>query len=88
MRTWSILTPGGKAQPLDGPKGDLVILDLEAEGNYVAVRPSGTEPKVKFYMFAYEPPEMLANLQDTKEELANRLARFESESFRLADAIA
>ena len=26
-------------------KGDLVILDLAAEGNYVACRPSGTEPK-------------------------------------------
>ena len=36
--------------------GDLVMLDLAAEGNYVAVRPSGTEPKVKFYMFAYLPP--------------------------------
>ena len=33
-----------------------MILDFEAKGNYVAVRPSGTEPKVKFYMFAYDPP--------------------------------
>ena len=41
---------------LAGPTGDMVMLDLEAEGNYVAVRPSGTEPKVKFYMFAYDPP--------------------------------
>jgi phosphomannomutase len=84
----AIRTPGGKPQPLDGPRGDLVILDLEAEGNYVAVRPSGTEPKVKFYMFAYEPPEMLANLEDTKGELAARLAQFEAELFRLAEAVA
>ena len=28
-----------------------------AEGTYVAVRPSGTEPKVKYYMFTYEPAE-------------------------------
>jgi phosphoglucomutase len=41
---------------LAGPKGDMVILDLELEGNYVAVRPSGTEPKVKYYMFAYDRP--------------------------------
>ena len=34
----------------------MVILDLEAEGNYLAVRPSGTEPKVKIYLFAYDPP--------------------------------
>ena len=49
-------TVGGKPSPLNGPRGDLVILDLETDGNYVAVRPSGTEPKVKFYMFAYDPP--------------------------------
>ena len=38
------------------PRGDMVILDLETEGNYLAVRPSGTEPKVKIYLFAYDPP--------------------------------
>jgi phosphoglucomutase/phosphomannomutase len=52
------------------------MFDLE-EGNYVAVRPSGTEPKVKFYLFAYEPAEMLANLEDAKSQLAERLAAFE-----------
>ena len=36
------------------------------EGNYVACRPSGTEPKIKFYMFAYTPPEQLANLEAAK----------------------
>jgi phosphomannomutase len=50
-----ITNSGGKSRKLDGPKGDLVMLDLEG-GNSVAVRPSGTEPKVKFYMFAYDPP--------------------------------
>lgn len=73
-------------QPLDGPPGDMVIFDLAADGNYVAVRPSGTEPKVKFYMFAYEPPELLANLDDTRRQLAERLASFQTELFQLADA--
>ncbi len=40
-------TPGQPPQPLTGPKGDMVMLDLAAPGNYVAVRPSGTEPKSK-----------------------------------------
>jgi phosphoglucomutase/phosphomannomutase len=84
----AILGSDGRSQPLDGPRGDLVILDLEAEGNYVAVRPSGTEPKVKFYMFAYEPPEMLANLEDAKEELDLRLAQFERELSQFAEAVA
>ncbi len=77
MRDYQTLTehaPGGRPKPFDGPKGDMVMLDLDAEGTYVAVRPSGTEPKVKFYMFTYEPAEQLANLETTKAELAQRLA--------------
>jgi phosphoglucomutase/phosphomannomutase len=57
------------------PRGDMVMLDLEPEGNYVAVRPSGTEPKIKFYLFAYESAEMLADLETTKAELNERLDR-------------
>jgi phosphoglucomutase/phosphomannomutase len=71
--------PGGEKQPLDGPKGDLVILDLELAGNYVAIRPSGTEPKIKLYMFTYEPPEQLANLADAKEMLNARLTQMEAD---------
>src|SRR5207253_327873 len=32
----------------DRPKSDLLVFDL-AGGNRAAVRPSGTEPKIKFY---------------------------------------
>ena len=55
----SVLADGTK-QPLDGPTGNMVIIDLEP-GNYVAVRPSGTEPKVKFYMFAYVAPDQFSD---------------------------
>ncbi len=65
--------PGGTPTQFDGPKGDMVMLNLDADGTYVAVRPSGTEPKVKFYMFTYEPAEQLHNLETTKAELAQRL---------------
>ncbi|REK17263.1 MAG: phospho-sugar mutase [Planctomycetota bacterium] len=67
------LVPGGSPEPFEGPVGNMVMLDLELDGTYVAVRPSGTEPKVKFYMFTYEPAEQLANLDDTKQELHERL---------------
>jgi phosphoglucomutase/phosphomannomutase len=69
----TLTIPGGKPAPLGGPKGDLVILDLEVEGNYVAVRPSGTEPKVKFYMFAYDPPGTPADLPAVKAAQAERM---------------
>ncbi len=68
----------GSSQPLDGPCGDMVILDLAENGNYVAIRPSGTEPKIKLYMFTYEPPEQLANLDLAKEKLAKRLDQIEA----------
>jgi phosphomannomutase len=74
--TWQ---PGGEKSPLAGPKGDLVILDLALAGNYVAIRPSGTEPKIKLYMFTYEPPEQLANLDDAKQMLADRLTQLEAD---------
>ena len=41
----------GESFEMEGPVGDLIIMDLEEEGNYVAVRPSGTEPKIKLYVF-------------------------------------
>lgn len=81
QQTWA---PGGEKQPLDGPKGDLVILDLKLAGNYVAIRPSGTEPKIKLYMFTYEPPEQLANLEDAKQMLEDRLSQMEAEMRALA----
>ena len=76
----------GEPEPLAGPKGDMVMLDLAAEGNYVAVRPSGTEPKVKFYMFTYEPPEQIADLADTHAELDKRLSALERDLAAAAQA--
>ncbi|NOY30827.1 MAG: phospho-sugar mutase [Planctomycetes bacterium] len=69
----------GTKQSLPGPQGDIVILDLEQEGNYVAIRPSGTEPKIKLYMFTFEPPEQIANLDRTKQQLIDRLDHIEAE---------
>ena len=57
----------------------MVILDLEEAGNYVAVRPSGTEPKVKFYMFTYVEAEQLHNLEATKAEVTDRIKHFEAD---------
>ncbi len=69
----------GSEAPLDGPCGDLVILDLELEGNYVAIRPSGTEPKIKVYMFTYKPAEQLSSLEAAHEELSERLTALEAD---------
>jgi phosphoglucomutase/phosphomannomutase len=72
-------TPGSSPRPFVGPKGDMVMLDLASEGTYVAVRPSGTEPKVKYYLFTFEPAEMLGDLEATKLELSDRLSAIEGD---------
>jgi phosphomannomutase len=69
----------GRTDQLAGPTGDLVMLDLAPQGNYVAVRPSGTEPQIKLYMFAYQSPGDITNLVETRAELARRLDRMEAD---------
>ena len=46
------LTGGAAPQPLPEPSGDMLIFHTEREGVRFAARPSGTEPKIKFYLFA------------------------------------
>ena len=49
------------------PKENMLILEL-ADGRRIAVRPSGTEPKIKFYLFARALPPAGASL--SAEDLA------------------
>ena len=42
----------GAPQPLPEPSGDVLIYQTEASGTRFAIRPSGTEPKIKLYLFA------------------------------------
>ncbi|NEW66322.1 phospho-sugar mutase [Carnobacteriaceae bacterium zg-84] len=47
--TSTITLENGDVKPLDMPKSD-VLKYLLADGTWVAIRPSGTEPKIKFYI--------------------------------------
>ena len=90
LTTW---TPGGQPESFEGVKSDLVILDLAGQpdagtrpagrfpplGNAVAARPSGTEPKIKFYLFTTAPPCDPAELPAIKDSLQARLDRMEQE---------
>jgi phosphoglucomutase/phosphomannomutase len=77
---------GKPDEPIRGvPKGDMLFFELAAEGNYVAARPSGTEPKVKFYTFAYDPPEASrADLDAVKAAQRDRLAAMDRELREIA----
>ena len=56
------------------PKEKMMMFEL-ADARRIAVRPSGTEPKIKFYMFAKEPGVTADNLDDTKSTVAASLDR-------------
>ncbi|HEX5102449.1 MAG TPA: phospho-sugar mutase, partial [Pirellulaceae bacterium] len=71
----------------DAPTGDMVILDLATHAHYVAVRPSGTEPKLKFYLFTHVPAEQLHLLDEARVEMDQRLTAIEAELRALAVAI-
>jgi phosphomannomutase len=84
LTTW---TPGSQPEPFVGVKSDLVIFDLAGLpdagewtegrfpplGNAVAARPSGTEPKIKFYLFTVAEPSHPADLPSIKDSLQARL---------------
>lgn len=78
-KSLTIRLADGTTKPLVAPPADMVMLDLELDGNYFAVRPSGTEPKVKFYMFSYCPPAESQDLGQAKQVLNARLADLEKD---------
>ncbi len=81
-----VVRRGDDTSPLEGPHGNLLIMDLAEAGNYVAVRPSGTEPKIKCYMFGFTPPEAIEEMERTRDDLRQRLDRIEDDVRRLAEA--
>lgn len=70
---------GGTSVKLDAPASDMVMLDLAEPGNFFAVRPSGTEPKVKFYTFASSAPIPPAEVPKQRNRLKERLAALETD---------
>jgi phosphoglucomutase/phosphomannomutase len=67
------------------PASDLLIFDLLPAGNRAAVRPSGTEPKLKFYLFAAERPVPASELPAIKLRLAKRLNALEADLLAAAN---
>ena len=71
------LTTGEKKQ-IDLPKSNVLIFQTE-DGTKVAVRPSGTEPKIKFYFSVQSPLDSELNATEKEEELDAKIERIINE---------
>lgn len=67
----------GRSTPLPRPSGDMLIFHFDAPGVRFVARPSGTEPKIKFYLFARTDTVGCdrAGLADAKRQTQARLDR-------------
>ena len=79
--------PDGKTEDITGPTGNVLIFETSIEGNYVAARPSGTEPKVKFYTFTYVAPDEIGDLAETKQKMTKRIAGYAADMEAFADTV-
>ena len=68
----------GISQPLVGPHDNLIFLELEIAGNYIAIRPSGTEPKIKIYLFTFTEPGQWEDLNVARQQLLQREDQIET----------
>jgi phosphomannomutase len=81
------VTDAGGRRALDAPPADMITLDLAAEGNYASVRPSGTEPKIKIYVFTCIPAELLHDLVAARADLANRVQQIAADFQALVQSV-
>jgi phosphoglucomutase len=68
----SVDTATGKKTPVDLVKSDVLQFFLE-DGSKISVRPSGTEPKIKFYFSANTKLESAVKFEETEKLLDQRI---------------
>jgi phosphoglucomutase/phosphomannomutase len=79
----------GNATPLPGPRQEQVMFEFDRPGWRLVARPSGTEPKIKFYLFGVEPAEQLtspAALAKSKEDVATSMNELVADLENFVDA--
>ena len=69
----------GKTETLEMPESSNVLQYFTADGTKVSVRPSGTEPKIKFYFSVNTPFAGAEHYDETVAVLEEKLARIKKE---------
>jgi phosphomannomutase len=59
--------------------GNVLWLELDRSGFAVAIRPSGTEPKIKFYLFGHAPVRPNEDLDEVRRSLDRQLDAVEAD---------
>ena len=54
MMKGSVETPNGKITKMDFPTTSNVLQFITTDGTKISIRPSGTEPKIKFYIEVHD----------------------------------
>ena len=68
----------GKVESIDVPKSNVLIYHTE-DGTKVAARPSGTEPKIKFYFSVKQPLDAIENADKVEASLDAKIQRIIAE---------
>ncbi len=71
----------GTTSPIDLPKSNVLIYET-VEGTRMAARPSGTEPKIKFYFSVNGPMNSLEEAEETEARLDRKISSI-IEEFKL-----
>jgi phosphoglucomutase len=75
------------ARPLPRPDSDLLIFHTDRAGTRFAARPSGTEPKIKFYLFARTAVAGPDHLPAAKAETKSRLDQMDADLEKYLDDV-
>jgi phosphoglucomutase len=76
--------PSGQQTKTDLPSSNVLVFYLE-DNSKVTMRPSGTEPKIKFYFGVVRPVKQGEEVSAVKKEAAGRLKRLEEDFMALVE---
>ena len=68
----------GEESDIDLPKSNVLQFILE-DGSKISARPSGTEPKIKFYISVNQSLESKEQYDEVKSTLQNKIGQIKSE---------
>jgi phosphoglucomutase len=68
----------GKEENLDVDKSNVLIFYTK-DGSKIAMRPSGTEPKIKFYFSVHKKLDDISNYQEVEKELDDKIERIKKD---------